>query len=155
MHNSYTKGISLIEVLVGVAVLSMVLGSVVLTLTVFFSSAGRTLADTRATYLAEEGIEAMRFIRDEDWNEIVSLATSTTYYFDISTTTLATTTVPEVIEGIYSRSFVLDNTERDGNDDLVESGGTDEAGGRFVTVTVSWGSRSVSLTSALFNIHDI
>ena len=153
--HDHNRGITVIEALLGIAIIALVLVFVSQTMTLFFNSSGDVREKTKALYLAEEGIEVLRYIRDEDWNEVDVLTQGATYYFDIATTTLATTTTPEVIDGIYTRSFTVENTERDGNNDFVETGGTDDTGGRVVTVDVAWGSESVSLSSILTNIQDI
>ena len=149
------RGITVVEALVGISILGFVLVFVSMTQTVFFAASGKVLNTTKAMYLAEEGQELIRYVRDEDWDEIAALTVGTDYYFDVTSGDIATTTSPEVIDTIFTRKFVLNNLNRDANDDFVESGGSSDTGGRVVTVTVSWGTESTSLTALVTNIHDI
>ena len=155
LNNKKYRGIALTEVILGAAVAGIILVGISHTLTLFLKASNGTLEQTKALYLAEEGHELLRYIRDENWNTLDGLTTGTTYYLTVSTTTIGTTTTPEVIDTDYTRSFVLNNLNRDSNDDFVESGGSSDPDSRIVTVTVSWGSKSVTLDSILTNIFDI
>ena len=149
------RGVALIEILIGTSILTIVLSFISYTLLLFLDTSDLALEQTRALYLAEEGQEFLRYLRDEDWNTIADLTEGNTYYLAIATTTVAITNTPEVIDGTYTRSVVVDELRRDGNDDFVESGGTVDGGGRVITVTVTWGSKDVTLTSILTNLYDI
>lgn len=149
----YEIGISAVEVLVGVSILALILVFVTYGL-VRLVDTGRLVAErTEALYLAEEGMELIRFVRDGDWDAFDNLTSGTTYYLDIDPTTIAFTSTPESIDE-FTRSFEVEPVERNTNDDIVASG-TNDSGSSYVTVTVSWdgGIESVSLTSMLGNIQ--
>lgn len=150
-----SRGITIVEALVGLSILAVVLVFIVQTQTIFFASSGRALDVTQATYLAEEGQEFVRYLRDEDWAQLSGLANDTDHYFDVDAANISITTTPEVVNDTFTRSFSLSSLERDVNDDFVESGGTSDGGGRVVTVTISWEGESISLTSLVTNIHSI
>lgn len=151
----FDHGVALVEVVIGVAIVGIVIAFISYSFGLFVNASGRSLERTQAMYLAEEGMEVLRSLRDSDWTTFGSgLSLNTTYYLDIDPTTLTTTGTPEVIDGKFTRSFELAAVERDGNDDLASSGTTDN-GARYVTVTVSWDSEDISLTSLLTNIYDI
>lgn len=156
MYVIQQKGISLVEVVIGVAIAGLVIVFVSHTITLFLATSEETLNRTKALYLAEEGQEILRYIRDMDWDEIDALTVpaGTTYYLEVTDTTLSTTTTAEVIDSTYTREFVLSSVERDGNDDITTSGTPDD-GSLFVTFTVDWGISSTSLTTLLTNIHNI
>ena len=149
-----SKGVTLVEVLVSLSMLGIILVIISSIITLFFGSSGTVLNTTRATYLAEEGVELARFIRDDDWNEISSLTTDTAYYFEATPVSIGVTTTPQSIDE-FTRSFTVSDLERDGNGDFVVSGGTSDPGGRVLTVTVTWGTESVELQSLITNIHNI
>lgn len=152
-HARTQRGITIVEVIIGVAVAGLVIVFISHTITLFVQASEAALDKTQALYLAEEGTEILRYLRDADWDTIENdLVVGTTYYFDVATTTLATTTAPEVI-GKYTRSFELAAVERDSDDDIVDSGGTVDDGSRFATVSVSWGSESVELTALLTDLQ--
>ncbi|MEX0931029.1 MAG: type II secretion system protein [Candidatus Paceibacterota bacterium] len=149
------NGIALIEILVGIAIVGFVLVFVSHTITLFLSSSELVLQQSRAVYLAEEGQELVRYLRDEDWNTIADLTEGTTYYVSVSTTTISATTSPEIIDDLFTRSFVVEELLRDGNDDVVDSGGSVDQNGRIVTVDVSWNGESVNFVSIITNLYDL
>ncbi|MDP3661563.1 MAG: prepilin-type N-terminal cleavage/methylation domain-containing protein [bacterium] len=137
------KGFSLVEILVAVAVL---LASFVSVLTAFQVAArhGRgTLEQVQGAALAEEGIEAITAIRDTGWSNFASLAVGSEYYLNFDGTKWVTTATPQMIDGVFRRTFVLNDVYRRNSDkDIVMSTSTDakavDAGARKVTVRVSW-----------------
>lgn len=151
----YLRGMSAIEVVIGVSIAALILIFASNAIAQFVSS-GRTIADkTEALYLAEEGQEFMRFIRDNSWTTVSGLTDGTMYYFSTSTT-IDVTTVPETIQN-FKRSVVVTNVYRDlTSNDIVSSstpGSAVDPNTRYVTVTVGWGvpTTTISLTSILAN----
>lgn len=157
LHIKYTRGITLVEVLIGVAIASLILIFSTNAIALFIN-AGRTAAEkTKAVYLAEEGLELMRFVRDQSWNNISTLSTSGTHYLRVTTTTVTTTVTPESIDG-YRRSFTIQNVYRNTvSDDIVASttsGAVADTQSKYIRMTVQWGTptTTVSLTSILSNL---
>jgi hypothetical protein len=74
MHLSYLSGQLLLEVIVVVAILSIVGSTILLLITSQLSNVTNSKKSSQALFLAEEGMEAARMIRDMDWD---SLATGT------------------------------------------------------------------------------
>ena len=148
------KGFLAIEAVVGVSIAVLILLFTTHTLVRFINTGKNLVEKTQALYLVEEGLEMVRFIRDEKWENLSSLADGTTYYLNITGSSIATSTTVEVIEG-FTRSFVVDSVERDGNDDIVPSG-TPDGDSKYVTVEVEWGTptTTVSLTSILADINN-
>ena len=159
IHLFRTKGVTIVEILIGASLLATIVVLITHTLALYFSTGSLLQEKTKALYLAQEGQEIMRYLRDEDWNTLTDINVDTTYYFDVATTTLATMTSAEVIDGMYTRSFILYNAYRDGNDDLVSSttaGASIDAGGRIVVTKVQWGTdNEIRLESLLTNIFNI
>ena len=159
MRNRFlTKGVSIVEVLFGVSLFALITIFTTQTIALFLDNADRAQAEMHAVYLAEEGLEVVRYLRDDDWNTIADLAVDTTYYLAITASSLAVVTVPETIDGTYARSFVLREVYRDGNDDIVASttaGAVVDTGSKTVHMHVAWGSELVSLQTLLTNIFDI
>ncbi len=139
---SLKKGMGLVEVLVGVFVFSVILGALIYASNLYLSGAGDSLQSAQAAYFGEEGVEAMRTIRDAAWTNVTALSTSTTYYlvFDYSSSTnyawKATTTATTTDS--MTRKINLATVMRDSNGRIVSSGGTVDANTRKVTVSVSW-----------------
>jgi len=159
----YTKGTGLLEVIVAVAILGVALGSVVVTFSFYIRAALQNTEVIQATYLAEEGLEAVRIMRDTSWSSNVeSLTLNTPYYLTYATSTMiwSANSTPEnnYVDGKFMRTLSLGEVRRDGNDDIVSSGGSVDAESRLVNVTVSWSQRgattSRSLSMYLTNIFD-
>jgi type II secretory pathway pseudopilin PulG len=153
-----SKGVSIVEVLFGVSLFALITIFTTQTIALFLDNADRAQEEMHAVYLAEEGLEVVRYLRDDDWNTLADLTVDTPYYLAITASTLATTTVPETIGGTYSRSFVLREVYRDSDDDIVASttaGAVVDTESKMVRMQVTWGSESVSLQTILTNIFDI
>jgi type II secretory pathway pseudopilin PulG len=153
------RGISLVEVLIGVALFAVVVLFTANALALYFDNATTVREHVKANLLAAEGQEMVRGIRDLNWNTIEALNIGNSYYLDIDPTTIALGTTPETIDGTYTRTVTVANAYRDADDDLVASsapGASIDPGSRLVTVTVSWGGgESVALSALLTNICDI
>lgn len=153
-----TRGISLIEVIIGVTILSLLVISMSQVVGVFVSGTKTALERVEAVYLAEEGLEMLRFMRDDDWNNIDSLALNTTLYLDVTTTTISTSVTPEVVRG-FTRSFEVSEVPREsGSHDVAFGGG----GGTYidpdsvlVTTTVAGPTATVTLSTLLTNIEEL
>jgi type II secretory pathway pseudopilin PulG len=156
-HYGQERGITAIEVVIGVAIAALILIFVSNTIALFIN-AGRTASErTKALYLVEDGLELVRFVRDERWSNISSLSTNSTHYLNVTPTTITTTVTPEYIDG-YRRSFRIQNVYRNSTtDDIVASttsGSVVDTGSKYVTMTVEWGNptTSLSMTSILVDL---
>jgi type II secretory pathway pseudopilin PulG len=151
-------GITSLEVAIGVSIAGIVIAFAANAIMLFLNSARDVTVQTQALYLAEDGLELLRYVRDEDWNSVSSLAVNTTYYLDVTPTVVSATGVPEVIDE-FTRSFQVQNVYRDSStDDIVASttgGSVADTSTKYVTVTVSWGSptESLSLSTILTNLN--
>ena len=110
---------------------------------------------SQASFLLEEGAEAVRIARDNAWNNISSLSTATTYYplFSGGTWTLSGT--PSVV-GIFTRKINITNVSRDGATADISSSGANDPGTKLFTVTVSWLEGGTTVVKILsFYLTDI
>lgn len=141
IHNASEKGVGLIELILAIAIIS---GSffAIAQVSIAAIKASRDRTDKAAALaLAQEGIEAVRNIRDGSWmNNITTLTFGSTYYLTTSGGAwVLTGTNPGLIANKFTRTIVIDNVSRDINDVIVASGGTDDTGTKKVTATTSWG----------------
>jgi hypothetical protein len=126
------------------------------------ASFGReNLNQARAVLLAEEGIELMRYLRDDSFVAISSMQNGAVYGLSVSTTTIATTTMLSLIDNTYLRTVTVFPAYRaTSGDDLVAStSGVSKAidpDTKLARVSVSWRSgastSTVSLSTYLTNI---
>lgn len=156
--NKKTKGFALIEVMIACALVA----TVTITLLSFAEKglglSSRSLRQVQATLIAEEGAEAVKTIRDANWTNISNLTLNTNYYlsYNNSTDVWSLSTTANSIDSIFTRTIVFNSVNRDSNNDIVDTGGTTDAGTIKVTVTTSWlsteGANSKVLTLYITDI---
>lgn len=112
----------------------------------------RIIVDVEAQTYVEEGIEASRNIRDQDFLDLVTGS----HGINLESDGWVFTGSSELIDGYFLRTIVVDDVYRDGNGDIVDSGGSLDLNTKKVTSTVTWTykgvfPRSLSLTHYLTN----
>ena len=153
----YKRGMGLVEILVAVFIFSVVLGVLITVNNFYISNSSRNIKLTKATYLAEEGVEAIRVIRDTNWSDISSLLNNTDYYlyFNTASSTWQATTSPILVDS-YVRKFILYEVARDANGKIVLSGGTVDLYTKLVDVYISWQDKGSTTTKSMsFYISNI
>jgi len=151
------NGFGIIEIIISVVVMATVIYGVLGAFNYYIKSSNLNVDKIRATYLLEEGIEAIRFLRDENWDgNIASLPVYTPYFLELDGTVWKPTMTPEVID-IFSRSFKLgDVYRRDSDDDIIASTSAEaktlDPDTKQVFVNVSWGDEELEATTYLTNI---
>jgi Tfp pilus assembly protein PilV len=155
-YSKNSKGVGILEVVIGVAVLSVSMMGLLYTYRLHLKAAFANIETIKAAFLLEEGVEAVRVMRDISWSSGISpLAASTTYYLAFDGSVWKSTTTPQYIDG-YLRSFAVYNVYRDGNDDIATSGTLDSYT-KKVTVFLAWPSGTATateqLSTYLTNIH--
>lgn len=106
---------------------------------------------TRAGFLAEEGIEAVRALRDTGWSvNIAPLDTTRDYAVVFSENAWRLVSAPQpAVDGRFDRRVRIANVYRDANDNIVPSGGTLDANTKQVTLTVSWSDRGRTASTTI------
>ncbi|MES2966979.1 MAG: prepilin-type N-terminal cleavage/methylation domain-containing protein [Patescibacteria group bacterium] len=149
---SSSRGITLVEVLVAVGIVSLASIFIGLTVFQFAESRKELLHETDKMYLAEEGYEIIRLLRDENWVNLSGLTLNTDYYLQLSDTTLAIGTVPEIINGRYTRLFKLLPVYRNATtQEIVSSGGVLDNDSFKVEVSVGDGNGTTTVEALLVN----
>ncbi len=136
-HKQTQQGFFLVEVIVASSVIAVVLVLLLGSIQHTVEASQRSLERTQTAYLLEEGAEVVKLIRSEAWSSISGLTAGTTYYFLWTGSVWTLTTTPQTING-FTRTVVMTSVNRDGNNDIVTSGGTIDNGTKKVTITVSW-----------------
>lgn len=156
-NDSY--GFALIEVMVSAAILSAVTIALLSYAQKGLSLSNTSLRQAQANFLLEEGANAIKSFRNEDWSNISSLTLDTNYYFVISNGIWTLSRNANVIGGIFTRRIVFSAVSRNANDDIVTTGGTVDPDARLVTINISWRNseertEDKSLSFYIFNIFD-
>ncbi len=152
------KGFSLVEVVIGAAIMGTSMIAIINAYSYFLrieSFGSKTVA---ATYLLEEGIEGMRYIRDTGWTaHIASLSTTTTYYLSLTSSagigTWQATTTRQTYDNIFVRTINLSDVKRDTITKNISSIGVFDPNIKKITVTVSWLGPSGTTTSRTLSTY--
>ena len=134
---AFAQGFSLLEIIVATAMLSIFLVSISVQFKKILEVGVLSTRSIQTNFLLEEGLEAVKSLRDESWSgKIANLKVGTVYYLSWNGTKWTSTTAPLVIDNTFTRSFTIASTTRDVNYDIVSVGGTDDIGARKVTMIV-------------------
>lgn len=150
------KGAGIIEIILAVFIVSTVFFAISQINVMALKASGERNNKENALMLAQEGIEGTRVIRDAGWIANISgLSFGGTYYLvNQANAWVLTASNPGLINNKFTRTIVIINVSRDINDNIVQSGGTDDPKTKKVTVTVSWGNPAKSVQLATY-ITDI
>lgn len=143
---------------IGIGIISVSLVAIGLSINTYVAARSALLNNLKATYLAEEGYEIIRAVRDTNWNTIDALTANSTYYLNVSGAAPAITTIPEIIDTNFRRSFVVRNVYRNNNDDIVSSttpSATIDDGSRQFDMFVSGPNGTTTFQAILSNIYAI
>ena len=161
MGRNGERGISALEILVGLSIILFVLSGIVAAFQQHLSAGLRDMNQIKAAYLTEEGIEALRSLRDSSWSTFSSLTMESPYYLFYSTTTAAweATTTAQTIDSQFVRTFVLERVyRRNSDDDIVPladaAAKTLDPNTKKATVLVSWEDRTMELMTYLANLFE-
>ncbi len=142
----HKKGLGLIEIVVGTAIISLSLVGLVTAFNVFIRTGLSNTNKIQATYIMEEGLEAVRYLRDAGYSaNISSLTSGTSYYLLFDGSDWSATTTQTLIDSRFDRIVTIaDVYRRDSDDDIVASTSPDsktlDSNTIQATVTVSWDS---------------
>lgn len=155
------KGFGLVEIVVASAIVSVSLFALIGASQASFKAVDDSLMRRRAEFLAEEGIEAVKILRDSGWAaNIDPLTSGTTYYpsFNSSTNTWALiTTNPGAVDGIFTRTITFSDVYRKNSDqDIVDVAAPDpktlDPGTLLVVSTASWEGKEAEIRTYITNI---
>lgn len=167
MENSKQNGYGLIEILVVASIGMVVFLSISNCLNSFLKTSINNVNTTEALFLARSSLEQARAVRDEgnegegdlDWINIPSFTIGNSYYFESSGANPAKWVAQPGTksEGRYTIWITVSEVQRDGNFDIVSSGGTVDNNILKVTSNVSWtttnGTEQVTLFEYLTNFR--
>lgn len=139
------RGFGMLEILIAAALIALTV--------VGFGQVARTAIrsleaekmELEAAYLADEGIEAVRALRDSSWEDSIAALVPDTYYLELGEGWSLVSSPEPLLAGRYTRSVRLDEVRRDATTFQISSNPADpvDGGTRLVTVTVSWPERGV------------
>jgi len=131
------NGFSVVEVLIACMIMSMVTLALMSAATRGIGLSINALKKVQASNLIEEGAEAVKSIRDNNWTTIENLDLNTNYYLSFNSNIWSLTETTDLIDGVFTRQVIFSPVYRDSNDDIAETG-TLDSGIKRVRVIVSW-----------------
>lgn len=150
--NRKNRGFGLIEIVLGVSILSLVIVSA-------YAVSGNALRLNRlaldqveAGFLSIEGAEAFRFLRDRDFAYLSGLSTTTDYYLTWTSGNWATTTTVSSIDGKFYRKARITDVFRDASDDIAESG-THDPDTKKVRIETAWKTARFGTTTKSVELY--
>jgi type II secretory pathway pseudopilin PulG len=149
------RGFMIVEILIAISIITVVILAMMVVAQKSIYVSRQAVDATEATFLLEEGAEAVRILRDNNWTNISGLTASANYYplFAGGTWTLSST--PNTVD-IFTRKVSVAAVLRDNATKDVSVSGTNDPGTKLVTVTVSWVEGGTTVTKTLsFYILDI
>ena len=158
--NNHTRGVGLIEVIVGMAILTLVLFAFTSSLSLYSQASMDATKRTQALFLAEEGLEVVRARRDAGWTSFAAVGVNTPHGISFNAATSSWSFVPTSdITGAFTRTITLRDVFRDTNGRIIfGGGGTHDPLTRRVEAVVSWqgarGVQSVRLESIIANTFE-
>ena len=145
----FNRGFGLVEVVISVSIISLSILGVMLVAQLSQKVIGESTKKVQAAFLAEEGIEAVKSMRDRSWQTDISLLNvGSDYYISFNGTAWVSTTTNAYLNNIFERKFVVNNVYRNVLDDIAESGALDP-NTKKITVFVSWFNRNSTTTSSI------
>ncbi len=157
--NGYQRGLSLVEVVVGTALILLSLVALTGAYS-FYLKAGLASTDKlKAAFLLQEGVEAVTALRDDAWANLSSLAPGTWQYLHWNGAKWVATSTATTTDGVFARAFRLDEVYRRNADrDIVASTSPDakavDSNARLLTVRVTAPGREETLTTYLTNLFE-
>ncbi len=144
-----------VEVLVAAAIITVSILAAMAVTQKSVAVSRQAFHTTQASFLLEEGAEAVRIFRDIKWINISSLTVGISYYPTFSDGTWTLSTTPNTI-GTFTRTVVVSNVNRDDTTQDISGAGTNDLGTKLITVTVSWNESGTAVSKTLlFYISDI
>ncbi|MDA1337361.1 MAG: type II secretion system protein [bacterium] len=166
-HQKYNRGISIIELLVAIAIIGVAVSALISFATFSLRTSSLLKQTTQASFLVQEGLEALKNYRDntgwddddpqDSYDGLGVLPTGTSLHVGLSggipqrwQLLLGTETL-----GIFTRDITVEFVERDTLDNIVSAGGAIDSATKKATVTVSWeergGTRQLEVATYLTN----
>ena len=149
MIKNYQQGITLVEVLIASAIIMAAVVALLGVHSLYFKTALQNTDILKATYLAEEGVEAVRFLRDASWSTHISPLTLNTNYGLVPSGTSWLTSATNTATLGFTRTVRLSAVYRDASDDVVASGGTLDSNTKLLTATVSWNQNGTTTSKTI------
>jgi type II secretory pathway pseudopilin PulG len=149
------RGQTIVELLLVIGLSAIILPALLTGLVASRSGKAQQSQRLEAVALLKETEEAVRNVREKDWN---TFAVNGTYYPTILGSSWVLTPCPCPAINGFTRSVVISDVERNASGVIVASGGTVDPSSKKLVITVSWGTplaTSIQSTIYLMRLDNI
>lgn len=143
------NGLTLVEVVIAAAIILAAVVTLLGVHTLYLKTALSNGNSVKAAYLAEEGIEAIRFLRDSSWSANIATLSLNTDYGVVLPGDMWQATTTNTSIGDFQRTIRLSAVYRDINDDIVSSGGSLDPNTKLLVSTVSWAANGTTTSKSI------
>lgn len=155
----YKKGISIVEVVIASAIISVSMISITNVYGNFLTLSLANTEKVQAVFLLDEGVEAIKTMRNFAWSSVASSTPDTDYYLTWQNSRWQSTTTPVFVDNKFIRKFTVSDVYRDpATLNIVTSGGILNNDSKIVNLDVSWGYKGATSTKQLsfyiFNLYE-
>lgn len=150
------QGFSVAEIMMVIVVFAIFSVSIYQALIFYHKSMKGAVNKVAAIYLAQEGIEAVRSLRNKSWDDnIFDLDEAIVYYpVLVGDEWTLSTTNPGPIDGAYIRTVELDEVFRNSSDDI-DTAGAEDPNTKKIQVKIAWdepaGNKEIKIETYLTN----
>jgi len=151
---NFMRGQTIVELLLAIGLAGIILPALLTGLVASRSGKAQQAQRVEAIANLKETEEAVRNVRENDWN---TFAVNGTFHPEISGSSWVLVAGSETVNG-FTREIVISDVERDESGAIVESGGTKDPSSKKLVITVSWGAplaSSVQSTIYLMRLDNI
>jgi len=148
----FKKGQSLVEILVAVAIGTILIGGSVGLMGVSIKSYGTVRKHLQANVLIRQAAEVIQSLARSNWHNIYDLTKGTDYKISLSGNfwTISTGQETGIVNNVpYKRYFQVNDVNRDASDNIAEVG-TDDPSTQKITIILEYGNNYTSSSSISF-----
>jgi hypothetical protein len=153
------KGISIVEVVIASAIISLSMISITNVYGNFLTLSLANTEKVQAVLLLDEGVEAIKTMRNYAWSTVASSTVGTTYYLTWQNSRWQSTTTPNIVDNKFIRTFTIADVYRDASTlNIVNSGGVLNNDSKVINLDVSWNYKgatsSKQISFYIFNLYE-
>ena len=143
-HRFSQPGFSLIELIIAIGIFAVLVSGITYLLLGSYDSLGGKGDNREAERLAQEAIEVMKIIKERSWTDIATVASDAPNAKQVAKNGSGTWTISasSSTHGVFARGIYVYNVQRNGDGDIVSSGGTDDPATKKVVVIVAASART-------------
>ncbi len=155
--SSQSQGFSVIEIVIASAIIVTVVSAAAAAWQAYLKISNTAARNTEASLFSVEAAEALHIMRDQSWSsKIVPLALNTAYQLYWNGAQYQATTSQILLQSQFVRTMTLSSIMRDGNSNIVSSGGTVDSNARKINISVFLvGATSSPIMQTEMLLHNI